>query len=351
MSVRSGLGRVAVDVQRILPGRLRRLGPVSQAATLARQAATNPTRPATSRDVLGFDLMRFAAMAAVLAEHLLGIAHHPLSNEVPYYLHPGQLGVAMFLALSGFLALRGGRSETISAWLGRRLQRIYIPYWIALTAVLALNAAGRYKPVTPSLIVAEYLGVAPFTHASDLIGVHFWFIPVIVLCYLGAALLRWGDAFWPILLVASLFGHPDAGLHGHFLAFLCGAVLGRIDTLRPTWVVPAGVVACAAAAAALAALAGNDRSQAVYPLLGTVCLLAARCVVTTRRAPRLASASKATYEFYLIHVPVLLVVERVGHFGLLSLTLVGIPACLAATLGFSRLTLGHDWGQSRIPRR
>jgi hypothetical protein len=89
---------------------------------------------------------------------------------------------------------------------------------------------------------------------------------------------------------------------GYVLSFLTGAVVA--GSSRPGRTAAAMGLACLAASFAL-------RPGFAFPLAGLVALLLARAV--PGESPRaLASASQATYEFFLVHGPVYLGLARVA---------------------------------------
>src|SRR5947209_2330143 len=82
-----------------------------------RPAAVQPLRGY----IWGYDVMRLCAVGVVAARHLLAVSGED-NTVISYWL-----GVPVFATLSGFLALRhtGGAAQ----WLGRRLEKIIVPYW------------------------------------------------------------------------------------------------------------------------------------------------------------------------------------------------------------------------------
>ena len=130
----------------------------------------------------------------------------------------------------------------IVGWLGRRLKKILVPYWLALTAMLLLNYAFHYKPATLGLILAQYAGIAGFTHPLSLIGVQTWFISVILACYLLAALIRFDRIFLPLSVVvalALLLNHAP-NYWGCILQFLAGGRWSRRRRASPPRASPTG---------------------------------------------------------------------------------------------------------------
>jgi peptidoglycan/LPS O-acetylase OafA/YrhL len=124
------------------------------------------------------DVARLLAMAMVAVQHSLSVCDiNP--SRVFFHLDPGQFGVAMFFSISGFFVVQG-RTTNVGPWLRKRLSRIFVPYWITVTAVLIANHLRSYKPVSVWLVVSEYFGLAGWTHRGQIVGVHLWFVSLLL---------------------------------------------------------------------------------------------------------------------------------------------------------------------------
>jgi peptidoglycan/LPS O-acetylase OafA/YrhL len=278
---------------------------------------------------LGFDLLRLLAIAFVAVQHVTSISETELPDLLGC-LNLGQLGVTMLCGVSGFFAVRSSDANNLY-WLARRLNRVYPPYWVALTAVLLANAFTGYKPISLSLIVAQFAGVAYFTHGGEILGVHFWFISLILLCYALALLLRYAPRLTvPTLLVAVAIVPLRPWPWAHVLSFVCGIILARAARPHPLgwglvviFGLAAGLVHPAfayPAAASLSVLAG-DHSRAISP-------------------PAVAAMAEATYEFFLVHGPIYLALSRFGHLGVFANLIFGSVCSVAAADLLRRIVRG-----------
>ena len=311
------------------PGILVREIAVPGPPTGARVSDPSPPPASATPYIWGYDLVRLLALACVASRHLLAVSTRD-SGVISYWL-----GVPVFAALSGFLAMRdtGGSSR----WLARRLERILIPYWIFLAGILAANCAARYKPVTPGLVLAQFLGVAYYTHPGQLIGVHTWFIGAILTCYVIAAIVRRDRRLLPVAIVASL-GLMSRGVPAPWdvlLAFLAGAVVARAPRPR----VAAGGIAGAALLAYLAChewfpgiVTGTSALWLLPVVTGTSALWLGSFFVGVR--PRILSAtSRISYEFFLVHGPIYLGLAKLARLDLVAILVIGTPlSVLAAEL-------------------
>ncbi len=138
-----------------------------------------PLAPRAKTPILSLDVLRIAAMALVAVRHATSIG----DVSVPRFagmLDIGQIGVSIFCVLSGYMTLVSKRSTT--NWIVSRLTRVFPAYWIALSVVLIANAVVGYKPMSLGLILSQFSGIALFTHPGKLVGVHFWFISLLLVC-------------------------------------------------------------------------------------------------------------------------------------------------------------------------
>jgi hypothetical protein len=272
-----------------------------------------------------FDIARLAAVSLVALQHLLTISglHPPLLFNC---LNVGQLGVTIFCGMSGYFSLRSSQKNALQ-WISRRLARIYIPYWIALSAILVANEVVRYKPASIALIVSEYLGTALFTHPNAMVGVHVWFISLILMCYAIAMVLRWKPAALPLFAIAAvmaLYHEMSIGAE-HILSFLAGCCLAKCGGWKQRLPMAAMVVGLGAAGF------GWVDACFAYPLAAIVVLLV--CNITTALSPAwLSSASESTYEYFLVHGPIYLCLAKYAHFNVFANALVGTPLAILATI-------------------
>ncbi|MCC9606574.1 acyltransferase [Blastopirellula sp. JC732] len=250
------------------------------------------------------DAARLLAMGMVALQHLITICDLE-PPRVLLGLDPGQIGVAMFFAISGLLAA-GGRYGNPINWLSKRLSRIYVPYWIAVAGVLSANYIVQYKPAPLSLVIAEFAGVVGWTHRGDIVGIYFWFVSLLLFCYLLAAVVKFDRRVLPVMIVGSIaWLWWDLGFASNTLAFLTGLSLGQLGK-RPS---PKLTLAIALLAAVL--------TLAVNP--GFACVTIAGLTILTTAIPFslhehaeaiIAKLSELSYHFYLVHVPFYLAADK-----------------------------------------
>jgi peptidoglycan/LPS O-acetylase OafA/YrhL len=175
---------------------------------------------------------------------LLVVLYHAGGVLVWRNLLHGDLGVDLFVILSGVGLALGGRADT-GAWplLRRRALRILPPYWLALTVFLVLNAHVLERRESVFNIVVHYLGIHAWfgdVHAMS-INDSFWFVTLILSLYAVHVLVRRIARVEHLLLVGALlstgvalafFFAGQSGVFGHLglrlPGFFVGLVLGRL---------------------------------------------------------------------------------------------------------------------------
>lgn len=190
-------------------------------------AIIEPTR---ARRELGLDLLRLFAMVVVIAQHgLTVVGHYDWTMLTPSGVTVGQFGVAIFCALSGWFALSGNTAP--GPWLFTRLAKLYPAYWIATVFAFGL-ALAMGRSVTLWLFVSQMAGTGFFTHGWALVNVVSWFISLIVLCYLLAAIARlskrkvWAMAAFGAIAILVLALRLEIPLSRHVIVFAVAAVAG-----------------------------------------------------------------------------------------------------------------------------
>lgn len=251
---------------------------------------------AGSQHVPGLDYLRLFAMVLVTLQHALSaLDRHALTLVVGVSL--GQLGVALFCAISGYLAFAGaaGAAGAPGPWLWRRLRQLFPAYWLAMLFSFLVTWLFQVKAITPGLFLSQMLGLGYFTHGWELVNVVSWFISLILLCYLIAALARASRRPAAVLGLASLiagglvFMQWEVDLSRHVLAF---ALAGLLRLHRPS--------ALVLGAGALLLLACPPWPQLAYAALALPLLALA---LAWDAAPRAVVGAMAnhTYEYFLLH--------------------------------------------------
>jgi len=190
------------------------------------------------------DELKGAAILLILLYHAGGVL--TLQN----FLH-GDVGVDLFVILSGVGLALSARPEAAGAFLRRRLMRIFPAYWIVLTFFLCANTHFLEHRYSTFNVVVHYLGIQAWF--GDVIGLgvndSFWFVTLIVSLYLVYALLRpvlarpnlvvlWGGVISTVVAYAyfltgqsGCFGHVGLRIPGFFGGLLIGALLrdGRLE--------------------------------------------------------------------------------------------------------------------------
>jgi peptidoglycan/LPS O-acetylase OafA/YrhL len=258
--------------------------------------------------------LRGLALIFIFLYHGGGVLNRP--NE----LH-GEVGVDVFLLLSGFLLSLHASEISGRDFLRKRFGRIFPSYWLALAFFVILGTALLHRVFTVSDVLLHLAGLhATFRGAyfSD-INDSFWFISTIIFLYLVFFLLRRWVRDPPLVLgvgglitLVSLLPYPGfVHLAGRLPGFFIGVAVGQFYRggdlrLRP------GVI-FAAGAAVLTILTWQARVSLQYPLAAVG--VAATFLVLDRGlrlwpAGRLLLAPLGflgtySYELYLLHQPLI----------------------------------------------
>ncbi|PTY05645.1 hypothetical protein DB347_14845 [Opitutaceae bacterium EW11] len=172
------------------------------------------------------------------------------------YLH-GDVGVDIFLILSGLGLALNSRTESFWDFAKRRVLRLMPAYWLILSVYIAANTHFLQHKYSASNIVTHALGIHGLF--GDQIGLSindsFWFITAILFLYaafwfISPQLERLDRAvFWMGIVSASvalgLFFAGQSGLMGHagfrvpsfFLGMMVGHILrkGHLTLHLTTW--------------------------------------------------------------------------------------------------------------------
>lgn len=328
--------------------------------------------PAVSTDgrIIELDTLRAAAILAVMAYHAVSFP----------FLHPwtvhGWIGVDLFFVLSGYLItgilLRSkSRPRYFSRFYGRRLLRIFPPYYAFLTLVLiATLLLPGWKQ--PAFLWAEYYLylpslVAPWSHASQHMPAQLWMaldvcwsLSVEEFFYLiWAPAVRWLSRRHLLMLVVAMIclapmtrwlvhrpGHPEYFFFpARMDALAWGALLALVvERIQPKRWAPAALTAAVAGCASVFLKTHGNLDDMRFVVFGyswlglTFALLLWNVLRLPAGHPvRRLMQNRATvwigmtsYTTYLIHHPVQLILEAaarhlpaqgtIAHAGVLGLS-------------------------------
>ena len=150
------------------------------------------------------DELKGLAIFLVVAYHLLvGVL------LVGNFFH-GEVGVDIFLIVSGFLLVISNIETPAKKFLQDRFWRIYPAYWIAIVFFLFAEYAVSNIVWVKSTVISHLIGIHGFMLSTYPIDINqsWWFISAIVLCYLIflAIRKRLNDTSLMIFICAALVG-------------------------------------------------------------------------------------------------------------------------------------------------
>lgn len=187
------------------------------------------------------DVLRGIAVLGVLYHHLL--AHTRLS--MPFLGHYGRLlGVQLFSLISGYLIIQSAQTSTVSAYLLRRVLRIFPVYWLAVMSWSIwygkLNSGLLHQGWADFLV--NLLALTHFVPAAlfgfDVLTVS-WTLSIELAWYALAPLIAYlarswpSKGFWLALLLATLLVSS---------AWVWLAQGGKLDFLYAAALAQAGIV-------------------------------------------------------------------------------------------------------------
>ena len=282
-----------------------------------------PSRPAAGR--LGvLDELKGVAIVLVILYHAGGVMGW--RNVLQ-----GQVGVDLFVFLSGVGLALGTRREGALRFLLRRFWRIYPAYWIVLTGFLVADAHFLGWHFSGADIALHYLGLqALFGSVHEMsINDSFWFVTLIVCLYLLYAPLRrlMARPGWILLIgiavslapaVAGLLSVQAAGFEhiaervpGFFVGLLVGR---RIRTGGLGLPLPWALLGCLALLVGVpyACGAGIDLALLSVAIAAAYAFLAARALPGAARAS-LKFLGDRSLEIFLLHQPLIREYNVVVH--------------------------------------
>jgi peptidoglycan/LPS O-acetylase OafA/YrhL len=372
------------------------------AATSALEAVpvTLP-RPARARQTLipQLDGLRGVAILLVLSTHVFALHLAPtagIDGVVRQVTHVGWTGVDLFFVLSGFLITGGlidtkGRPRYWTGYLARRCLRIFPLYYGALAFVFLLlprlvdwpdpgYAVLRANQAWYWAYAVNLLQAIHGTAATPLNTAHFWSLSIEEQFYLFWPLVVWavparrlpvlaaGMIGFGVLFRIFVCGTPGLGpiaayvlTPGRLDGLMIGAGLaaalrhGGLERLRAP-AIATGLVS-ATVLAAMMAVRGTDYEDPViaiagFPLVaaffGSLLTLALTSRGTLRAllsSPRLRAWGKYSYGIYLLHYPLIGVLDDKLGVRFERMTLGGshLPGVIALSVVALPLSFGVAW--------
>jgi peptidoglycan/LPS O-acetylase OafA/YrhL len=253
---------------------------------------------------VGLDAVRFVAICLVTGQHVLTLSGCDELTVVAG-LSLGQIGVAIFLAISGLLATESRRPPV--EWLFQRLRRIFPAYWVVIGASLFLAWVTGYKSFGAGQVLAQSVGIGLYTHGNNLVNTPTWFVSLLLVCYLGSFVARLVGASWvvgvgaTVTLAVVVASTSEPWLSAHFLTYALATTLALAS---PRVRLRLGLLS----AVVLFLLAFWWQTAFGYP---AVALVAVELSLLLGSVPRLIRVVAAySYEYYLVHGIALLAMVR-----------------------------------------
>jgi peptidoglycan/LPS O-acetylase OafA/YrhL len=307
------------------------------------------------------DALRGIAALSVVLYHAIVSSHvAELAETMPGWLRTalehGDLGVAIFFVLSGFVIAHSLRDQKMSPlgagrFMLKRSVRLDPPYWVAIATAVAFSALATrlVRSHTPGDFSAAQI-ISHIFYAQDILGFRdinpiFWTLCLEVQFYLVFAILLMlpGWIFIPVFAVSLLWplGVGPTVHHGLFPTLWFSFLLGVLSywAWKNTTLVPAFLVY-----ASLIGIAGILESDS----FALTCVVAASALLVAGIAGKIAMwnwrwlqfLGTISYSLYLLHNPITGATFRVGYMmtghSLVTEALwwpISIAACILAAFG------------------
>jgi peptidoglycan/LPS O-acetylase OafA/YrhL len=266
------------------------------------------------------DRLKGLALLLVVANHTSG------ALDVTDWVH-GEVGVDIFLILSGFTLALNSAALSGAEFFRRRFLRIYPAYWIALGLFVAANAHFFNDHRRPADLWLHVIGLHAFGPPAYFSSVNdsFWFISIIVLLYgvffslrrhlqdlglvagVGALLTSAVCLFYLETGNIGALVHLGVRLPDLFIGVVLGQLAsGRKSDFKLGAVLAAGLLALAY----LTVYRGVNFGDPVAGLAWIVCFLwVDRLILRTAAGPAFtaffAFFGLYSYEIYLLHQPLI----------------------------------------------
>jgi len=202
-----------------------------------------PGAGATRWPLLPLDELKGLGLILVVIYHSTGVLH------LPDWSH-GELGVDLFLLISGYAVAGSARRWSTRDFAARRFWRIFPAYWCALALFVVLDQKFQGIVYSWHSLGLHVLGLHAFGPEVDFWGMNmsFWFMALLIPMYgcalalktyrgPAANLVAWG-------LTAAGFAsllYDQMGFHGHvehltvrIPSFFLGLAAARFETADPS---------------------------------------------------------------------------------------------------------------------
>lgn len=270
---------------------------MAETHTSTNETARKPAKTTGKPRYSGLDYLRVLAILLVFVHHWLTITGiDSIGKFADGQL--GRMGVAIFVCLSGFLAMR--TSSPPGKWLKYRVVRLAPSYWITLIIGFGAVAVFEIQPITLPLFLSQFFAIGYFTHGNQIINDPTWFLSLLIICYCATTIAR-----------CTRF--PRTGLACLSVAGFILASQGWFPYL--SWMIPAYGIAGIAGTfdqrrrnvfllvTGIAAIAGGAFHPDLIVIGISLLIFGAALLLAIPAHPLISRMAGLIYEFFLVHGP------------------------------------------------
>ena len=202
--------------------------------------------------------IHYLVWVRAISAALILLCHLTQTHRNPYVVVSSQffnVGVNIFIVLSGYLFGRLGVKHPYQNWLVKRGKRIFTPYWIFL-GILGIVYLTFHVHTEANNWVFSLIGMQRFSYVLPY-AEHTWFITPILLCYLITPPLDilvckllekpskcglWILTACMLVIPAILGNLPDSAIWANCCFYALAFILGKVwvdRTVKPWYIITA----------------------------------------------------------------------------------------------------------------
>jgi peptidoglycan/LPS O-acetylase OafA/YrhL len=236
--------------------------------------------------------------------------HHYLKTirSINEYTVSVIVGISIFLFVSGYIT--AVKNNFSSKWLARRISKIYIPYLIIIIPLILLNVITGHKNVDYNQILIEIIGGSLFVHKPFYEAT--WFVTFILILYIIVYLSNSISSYKELLMILLLS-----------IFILCMANVQHVYFVKNIYIIYWVIVY----------FTGFISGKFIFK-----CISLSEKNAYFDQKNTIATLSKYSLEFYLLHGPVLFFLYNIIKLDKENLFLLSIIFTISLSIFLKKIT-------------